>query len=112
MMPRLGPSVHAALRRRAAEHEIEAHRDAVRLAPELVPLYLDWVGVFGLAADGNILFVGWDPPHDVSPVREAYWIRNAIVVGAEQYAELTPFVPARPDNAVTCSFCRGRGRPT
>lgn len=111
-MQPLDPSLHAELRPRAANHGLESHRDAARLAPDLLPLYLDWVGFFGLAADGQVLFVAWDPPHDIDAVHEAHWIRIALVAGAEQYAELAPLVPARPGNAVTCSFCGGTGKPT
>src|SRR4051794_8906479 len=106
------PLLHAELRKRAAVHALESHREAARLAPDLLPLYLDWVGFFGLAADGRIVFVAWDSPHGIEAVDEPHWIRTALVAGGEQYAELVSLRPERPPNAVECSFCRGTGMPT
>jgi hypothetical protein len=112
IMQTLDRAIHAKLRALASRHELESHRDAARLAPDLLPLYLDWVGFIGLADDGEVRFVNWDPPHTSAPVREPYLVRAALVAGAEQYAELAALRPVRPANAVDCVLCGGTGRPT
>ena len=111
-MQPLDHSMHSALHQRAARHSIQSYRDAAALAPNLVPLYLDFVGFIGLREDGELLFVTWDPPHDPEVVHEPHWRRVALVAGAEQYPELSSLRPQRSTNAVICSFCGGSGRPT
>ena len=75
----------------------------------LIPLYLDWMGFIGLRTDGELLFVGWDPPHDPEIVREAYFRRVGLVAGAERYPSLAFLLPERPANALSCETCGGTG---
>jgi len=77
----------------------------------LLPLYRGWGGFIGLAADGELYSVGWDPPHDRAVVREPVWRRVALVRGAAQYPELAALRPVRAADAVDCPGCHGTGRP-
>jgi hypothetical protein len=77
-MQSLDQALHRRLCASAARDKIEMYRDAARVAPELVPAYLDWVGFIGLSASGEFLFIPWDPPHMPESVHEAYLVRAAV----------------------------------
>jgi hypothetical protein len=76
----------------------------------LLPVYLDWTGFVGLREDGELLFVGSDPPQDPAILEEAHFRRIALAVAAQDYPELAFLRPERPPDAVVCPSCGGAGR--
>ena len=107
----LDPGLHAALRTRASQAALASLRDAAAIAPDLLPVFLDWVGFIALREDGELLFVPWEPPHEREIVQEAQLRRTALVAAAEKYSELSSLIPRRPPEAERCASCEGSGRP-
>lgn len=76
----------------------------------LLPIYQDMSGFAGLRADGELLFVGWDPPHDPVVIEEAHYRRLALVVAGRDFPDLAHLRPDRPAEAVECPYCCGTGQ--
>jgi hypothetical protein len=112
-MPAIAADIHARLLNAFVDgRELPADTSTLAAQYRLLPLYLDWVGFVGLRADGELLFVSWDPPHEPEVVRESHLRRAALVRGAEEFTELASLRPVRTADAIDCPHCGGTGRPT
>lgn len=87
----------------------EEQKDLARRFQAL-PLYLDFMGFFGLRRDGSLTFVPWEPPFELQPV-DARMRHVALVQGAARYPELECLRPVRQSDDVVCPSCGGYGRP-
>jgi hypothetical protein len=86
--------------------------EAVRVSRAL-PVYSDMGGTLLLRTDGEILFLDGESEGDEPQVEtEPGWRITAVVVGAEEYPQLSPLLPARPSGTEDCEACGGRGRVT
>lgn len=65
--------------------------------------------VWLLRPDGTLWDVDDDSGRPLVPLA-AEWHHAALVCGAERYPWLAELVPPRPDDAVTCGKCGGRGK--
>ena len=111
MVDALTPELHQRLLDRyIADADADpAESRALAARYRLLPIFLDWVGFFGLTVEGQLHFVAWEPPHDAGVVREPHQARVALAAGAEMYPELAFLRPRRPPDAVPCPGCGGTG---
>jgi hypothetical protein len=85
--------------------------DLRKLAAELnvLPLFLDFGGCYGIHPNGEIVSFYWDEPYKVE-VENDPRIRNIVLFqGANKYPELEVLLPARLSDAVECLDCKGTG---
>ena len=111
-MRTLSPALHAELLRRYLRDTTPDPAGSRALAAQfqLLPLYLDWTGFFGLRVDGELLYVGWDAPHSTEIVTEPQWRRIAFTKAAERFRELASLCPQRTADSIECPGCDGHGR--
>jgi hypothetical protein len=86
--------------------------DLRALAAELqiLPVWLDMGGCYGLRLDGTVVSFTWDEPHQIR-VEPDERIRNlALFQGSVKYPELRCLVPQRPASGVTCPHCAGSAK--
>jgi hypothetical protein len=75
-------------------------------------LYFGWGTDFAIRPDGTVIRIDEVPIDDPS---QDLWYANcnwqivAVVFGARRYPELKLLLPSRPDDALTCPSCSGRG---
>jgi hypothetical protein len=89
----------------------DAPNNLRRLAAEkkVLPLMWDWGGILSVNAEGAIFSCLWDNWRELR-VETDPRIRNiAFIQGSRNFPELKDFVPARPNDARTCSGCGGSG---
>ncbi len=75
-----------------------------------LPVFVDWTTFYGLQTDGEILVVPTEEDEELKLEDDNRLQRMAIFQGAKKYFELRSLVPQRPDEAVDCNHCEGRGR--
>lgn len=76
-----------------------------------LPVYADMERLLLLRSDGEVLSKA-NANAECSPVAEqsAYWCLIARLTAAEKFPELAELVPARPQSAIDCKDCEGRGK--
>ena len=76
----------------------------------LLPALLDMGGCLGLLKNGEVASFLWDEPATLRLESDPR-IRNLAYFQASlKYLVLTPLVPQRPIDALTCSHCSGSGK--
>lgn len=78
-----------------------------------LPLYAGWTGTTYLTASGEFWFRNCEyaPPRIENDLNDSSKI-VALVVAAERYPQLASLLPKRPDLAIECDACNGRGQIT
>jgi hypothetical protein len=74
-----------------------------------LPLFLDMGGCIAASPGGEIISFLWDEPL-VIRVETCPRIRNlALFQVSKKYSALREFIPPRPEDAVNCPHCKGKG---
>jgi hypothetical protein len=111
--------VAAFVRARLAE-QAQAERNQVgileaALRHRLALLLNIWGASWGLDEAGRVWRITWGndfgDPCPVSPEEKQHERNAALYQGSLRFPELKPLVPDRPDDALTCPACKGRGVP-
>jgi hypothetical protein len=78
-----------------------------------LPLYAGWTGTTYLTASGEFWFRNCEyaPPRIENDLNDSSKI-VALVVATERYPQLARLLPKRPDLAIECDACGGRGQIT
>jgi hypothetical protein len=75
----------------------------------VLPLLMDMGGCYAIRPCGEIISFGWDTPDDIRLEADPR-IRNiALYQGSKRYPELREFIPSRPEDAIDCPTCKGKG---
>lgn len=80
---------------------------------QALPLYAGWTGTTYLTTSGEFWYRNceYDPPRIEDDLNDASKI-VALVLAAEHHPQLTVLLPSRPDDALDCDACDGRGQIT
>jgi hypothetical protein len=76
---------------------------------DALPVYGDLGGALLLRPDAEVLAVAWDS-ESVAHVAEPRERILGLAVAADEFPELRPLLPRRPETAVSCPACGGGGR--
>lgn len=76
-----------------------------------LPLYVGWIAVIGLRADGSFVRVNADGRDPSPPIdeRDPFWTRMALFRFVRDQPQFAALVPVRPNNAVDCDQCGATG---
>ena len=79
----------------------------------ILPIGDNWEQDFGIRIeDGAVMWFNRDPPYDPREEPDSR-VRLSILNAARfKHSELGGLIPPRPDDAVDCMFCDGRGERT
>ena len=78
---------------------------------QAIPLYYGWFETTALTATGEIVM--WNAEGEYDGLRkpnDPHIVMCSRMEGLQRYPQLKSLRPARPDDAVTCSSCKGTGR--
>ena len=87
----------------------EEARRACTVARAL-PVFLDWSACMAVRPDGEIIWIDYEEPHRVRLVEDERERNIGLFQGSLRYPDLGFLVPTRPDDAIDCPDCRGKGR--
>ncbi len=76
---------------------------------QFLPVVYDMSGVLVILKTGQIGWIDLSPPHAWKEESDPRIIRLAQYAASEKYPELSLLKPKRPDNAITCIHCAGKG---
>ena len=74
----------------------------------VLPTVRDWSAFVGLTPDREVVFVDFDPSHEVTPANEQ--ARHAGRIAASQQWPELHFLGRRDENSVDCPGCGGTGQ--
>jgi hypothetical protein len=112
MRPQFSSELRSAIRERIRRYPAPSegypdHEEEVRRWNAL-PIGFDMGAVFFLTEDGDIF--AWDPPPDAPRPVTTLWVQLVLLKrAASDVPELIEALPRRPDDAVDCAACGGRG---
>ena len=76
---------------------------------QVLPAVFDWMAIGGVDANGELVWVEYEPPYRVEPAEPAY-VRNMLLHRlAKRYPSLAALDPVRPEDAIDCPNCDGTG---
>jgi hypothetical protein len=80
-----------------------------RLASDkgLLPVLIDWSAFVGLAPDGQMFWVQYDPPHETTLLTDGFFLPLALM--AKEYPSLAAAGPQRTAESKVCKTCGGSG---
>ena len=82
-----------------------------KIAAELnvLPLYLDWSGAFGIRSNGEFFSFSYEKPYEIKTDYNQREINGILFRGSKKYPELHEIMPLRTTNSIECSSCNGTG---
>ena len=116
LTPELSKKIEAILKGFVADPEpylieLEEPLDLRRLAAELnlLPMFLDFGGCYGIRPNGGIVSFSWDEPYKLDVENDPRIWNIVLFQGAKKYPELEELIPIRPPDTVECPDCKGTG---
>jgi hypothetical protein len=89
------------------EKTINLRKIAVEL--NVLPLYLDWSGAFGIRSNGEFFSFSYEKPYEIKTDYNQREINGILFRGVKKYPELHELTPLRAANSIECSTCNGTG---
>ncbi len=85
--------------------------DLRKIASELnvLPLYLDWSGAFGIRSNGEFFSFSYDQPYQIRTDYNQREINGILFKGSKKFPELQELMPIRTPESIECSDCKGTG---
>ncbi len=76
----------------------------------VLPMYIDWSCFYGIRPNGEIVVVSHEDEEGEPIVEDDPRIINLVLFqGAKKYSDLIGLVPERPQDAIECPHCEGKG---
>ena len=87
------------------------HADIRRLATEhnLLPVVFDWTAFAGLSESGELVWVFYDPPHEIEAIKDSQTRHLTLARAVTRYPSLQEAAPQRTATAQECPSCHGSG---
>ncbi|MEP6902061.1 MAG: hypothetical protein ABJA66_09940 [Actinomycetota bacterium] len=85
--------------------------DLRKIAAELnvLPLYLDWSGAFGIRLNGEFFSFSYEKPYKIKTDYNQREINGILFQSLKKYPDLRELMPLRTINSIECSSCNGTG---
>ena len=76
---------------------------------QVLPIFTESGGWFGLNLNGDVISASWDAPYQVRVEYDPRIQNLALYNGLKNYPELSELMPVRSAEDVTCPNCNGTG---
>jgi hypothetical protein len=76
---------------------------------DLIPVWADWVGGFGLTPDHSVVFIEHGLSGVPDPVEEPHLRHITLFLASQKFPELSHLQPQRQPGDPTCPSCGGSG---
>jgi hypothetical protein len=110
MSPRVSIKIRDAISRLTAEAARESESSAIKEAARAtgaLPVHTDMSGALALTSNGDVIQYDFETGTTSAP--EENWRIAALTKAARRFPELRDLAPPRPNSAVDCPSCSGRG---